>query len=481
MRNRQQVSRNVASALAGLLVACGGSGAVDPGPALGGGGAGLGGSSASAGSVGIPVAVAGSGAPDAGGGTSAATSGAGGMGSAGKGSAASGSGGLSSAGSSASGGSSTGGFSTGGSAEAGASTAGNSSVLYPERARLLEVLERVNGQFAAKWPDPGKAIDANHPSTIWTRAIYYEGLLNLYSASPQKKYYDYALGWGTSHSWQLRDNNSNTTSADNQCAGQTYQDLYELDGSKDAVRIAAIKQSIDGMVKSSSSNAWTWVDAVQMAMPVFARFGVLTGDAKYFDKMYALYSHTKTIEGGGLYNTKDHLWWRDAVWKPKKTPNAQETYWSRGNGWVFAALARVLDRLPASDPHRAEYEQDFKAMAGALLAIQRADGFWNVSLADPQQYGGPEGSGTSLFLYGFAWGVRKGLLSEATYGASAVRAWNALVSVSVHENGFLGFMQGTGDDPSDGQPLTYDKIPDYEDYGVGCFLLGGSELSKLVK
>ena len=46
-------------------------------------------------------------------------------------------------------------------------------------------------------------------------------------------------------------------------------------------------------------------------------------------------------------------------------------------------------------------------------------------------------------------------------------------------NGFVGYMQSTGDDPSDGQPLTTTKQPDFEDYGVGCVLLGGSELAKL--
>ena len=46
-------------------------------------------------------------------------------------------------------------------------------------------------------------------------------------------------------------------------------------------------------------------------------------------------------------------------------------------------------------------------------------------------------------------------------------------------DGFLGYMQSTGDDPSDGQPLSASKVPDFEDYGVGCVLLGGSELAKL--
>jgi hypothetical protein len=49
----------------------------------------------------------------------------------------------------------------------------------------------------------------------------------------------------------------------------------------------------------------------------------------------------------------------------------------------------------------------------------------------------------------------------------------------VHQDGFLGYVQGTGQQPSDGQPVTFDKQPNYEDFGLGCFLLGGSEVARL--
>jgi len=42
-------------------------------------------------------------------------------------------------------------------------------------------------------------------------------------------------------------------------------------------------------------------------------------------------------------------------------PNGKGLYWSRGNGWVMAALVRVLDILPTTDSHRATYVSDFQA------------------------------------------------------------------------------------------------------------------------
>lgn len=366
----------------------------------------------------------------------------------------------------------------------GSATPGDAGAIttLPSRTAVIAVMRLANDYFTVKWPDPGADIvtDKTRPSHIWTRAVYYEGLMALHAvdAERQAKYAAYAVLWAESHSWGLN-GGTTTRSADNQCAGQTYIDLHGLQA--DALRVRDIKADIDAIVASPLANDWTWIDALQMAMPVYARLGVLYATSTYFEKMYAMYSNTKKVEGGnGLYNSADHLWWRDQDFDaPFAEPNGKNCYWSRGNGWVYAALARVLDILPAAEPHRAEYLADFEAMSNALRSVQRADGFWNVSLHDPTHFGGKELTGTALFTYGMAWGVRKGILPRDVYGPVVVKGWNAMVADSVHPNGFLGWVQGTGKQPSDGQPLSYDKIPDFEDYGLGCFLLAGSEIARL--
>ncbi|RYZ07581.1 MAG: glycoside hydrolase family 88 protein [Myxococcales bacterium] len=367
----------------------------------------------------------------------------------------------------------------GGAGGSGGSTAGGASHPYPSTSSVLSVLERVNEQFAEKWPDPATRLPGSRPSNIWTRCVYFEGLLALQEVSPRAEHLEYALDWASYHDWSFR---APGTNADNQCAGQVYFDLFELDQKRDPKRVAALRQSLNAMLNEPSSANWTWIDAIQMSMPSWAREGVSSGDAKYLEKMHALYRHTKRVEGGGLYDEASHLWWRDAQWKPGRalTPSGKNVFWSRGNGWVLAALVRVLDRLPEGAAHRPEYEQDFRDMAEALRLVQREDGLWNASLADPAHYGGPEVSGTALFTYGMAWGIRRGLLSEEVYGPVVREAWAGLER-AVRADGFLGFVQSTGDDPSDGQPLSADKQPDFEDYGVGCFLLAGSELSKLTR
>jgi rhamnogalacturonyl hydrolase YesR len=124
-------------------------------------------------------------------------------------------------------------------------------------------------------------------------------------------------------------------------------------------------------------------------------------------------------------------------------------------------------------------KKDFLLMTKGIVATQREDGFWNPSLASTN-YAMPETSGTALFLYGLCWGMNQGYLKVKDYKPIADRAWQAMVKTAVHRDGFLGWMQGTGKDPSAGQPLSYDKVPDFEDYGTGCFLLGATEYYKLL-
>ena len=350
----------------------------------------------------------------------------------------------------------------------------------PDKKSILEKMLLANRYFMEKWPDPGLNIvtDKVRPSNIWTRATYYEGLMALYSIDPEEEFYDYAVEWGESHSWEPAYGGI-TRNADNQCCGQTYIELYLLDNQ--AERILPIKACIDLMVNSTQSDDWWWIDAVQMAMPIFAKLGAIYNDSACYEKMFDLYYYTKTVQGtSGLYNPADHLWWRDASFTPPyTTPDGLNCYWSRGNGWVFAALARVLDVLPADAPHREEYLNTFVEMAEMLVGLQRPDGFWNPSLVDSNDYGGMETSGTAFFTYGLAWGINNSILSPELCKPSVVKAWNGMANEALHSNGFLGYVQGTGKQPSDGQPVTYDKVPNFEDYGLGGFLLAGSEVYKM--
>jgi rhamnogalacturonyl hydrolase YesR len=291
--------------------------------------------------------------------------------------------------------------------------------------------------------------------------------------------YHYAFDWADYHQWQVAYKDYKTTNADNQCCGQTYLELYNLVPA--ANKLAPIKACLDYSIQTGNTHYWTWIDAIQMAMPIYAQIGNLTGNASYWTYMDRSYRYTRdTIDGTGLFNPVDGLWWRDKNFNtPYVNKNGKKVYWSRGNGWVYAALVRVLSQLPASAPHFRDYLNDYLNMSSSLIACQREDGFWNPSLVDPNEYGGKETSGTALFTYGLCWGLNQGYLARDSFLLPARKAWAAISREAIHNNGFIGWSQGTGDDPSDGQPLSYDKVPNFEDFGAGCVLLAAAESYKL--
>lgn len=354
----------------------------------------------------------------------------------------------------------------------------------PSREERLEVTKRVNEYLMTKkHADPTAVMPYYsrkkvYESNIWTRAVYYEGLMALYAVHPDNRYYDYAVRWADFHKWGMRRDDTTTRNADNYCCSQTYIDLYRLEPRPERIRKTIAL--CDMLVNTPQVEDWTWIDAIQMGMPVLVKLGTLKGDERYYEKAYEMYTWSRNKLAGGLYNEKEGLWWRDKDFVPPyKEPNGEDCYWSRGNGWVVAALVRVLQELPKDAPHRDLYIRDLKAMLKAAKECQRKDGYWNVSLHDASNYGGKEVTGTSLFIYGMAWAINQGLVDRAEYLPCVTKAWNAMATEAVHPNGFLGYVQGTGKEPKDGQPVAYDSKPDFEDYGVGCFLLAGSEVYKL--
>ena len=344
----------------------------------------------------------------------------------------------------------------------------------------LDAARSVNNYFMKKYADPTEPtfVKKIRPSSLWTRAVYYEGLMALYEIDKNPAYIDYTDRWANFHKWTPR-NGTSTCDADDQCCSQTYLDRFMMTGDS-----AMLKPTIENLQKQMQTKIgwWTWIDAIQMAMPVYAQMYKITGDRKYLEHGMKMYRWSRNECGGGLFNEKgDGLWWRDADYVPPyKEKDGKDCYWSRGNGWVLAAYVRVMNQLSPKDKIYKEVKKDFLTMCNGLAKCQREDGFWNVSLVSPTTYGGKETTGTALFLYGIAWGLQKGYLKEKVFRPIADKAWAAMAKDAVHADGFLGWVQGTGKDPSAGQPVTYTKVPDFEDYGIGCFLLGAAEYYKLL-
>jgi rhamnogalacturonyl hydrolase YesR len=288
-----------------------------------------------------------------------------------------------------------------------------------------------------------------------------------YRTTGQSKYLNTVTSWGTANNWNLL---SPQTNADDECAGQAFVEAYGVQMPMDATRIAATRSALDGLVASPQQgrSLWWWCDSLFMAPAVFAKLGAATNDTAYVDAMDTMFWDSVSY----LQDPTTSLFWRDSSYFGQTCPNGGNKFWSRGNGWVIAGTARIIDALPQGYANRDKYVGLFKAMAATLLTMQRSDGYWSSCLTDSADYPEPETSGTSAFAFGFAWGIHRGFLDPAQYRAATDKAWSALAS-AVDSSGALGWVQPVGGAP--GASMQSDTAP----YGTGLFLLAGSEVAAL--
>ena len=303
----------------------------------------------------------------------------------------------------------------------------------------------------------------------WTFAALYDGLLAASKTTGDPKYRDAVLHFAERSSWTLL--SERFPHADDQAFGQAYLDLYLED--KKPVRMADTKAIMDRLVvhpDDPDKLLWWWCDALFMSPPVLLRMYEITHDKKYLDYM----DHEWWLTSASLYNQENHLYFRDSRYFTQKQANGKPIFWSRGNGWVMGALVNVLRILPPDYPSRPKYVAQFREMAAEVAALQSPDGLWRSGLLDPDSYDLPEVSGSAFFTFGIAYGINEKILDRKTYLPVVEKSWKAMLS-HIYADGRLGSIQ-----PIDGQPGKFKPSASYV-YGVGGFLLAGSEMHRLAE
>jgi len=300
----------------------------------------------------------------------------------------------------------------------------------------------------------------------WTYAALYDGLLAASKTTGDPRYHDRVLQVARDNHWELGPRFGH---ADDGAIGLTYLAFYNDDHQPE--RLTPTRDGMDKLLarpNDPQKNLWWWCDALYMAPPVLAELSVTTRDKRYLDFM----DREWWLTSSALYDPAEHLYYRDDRFLTMHEANGKKIFWSRGNGWVLAGLAFVLQRMPQDYPSRAKYVAQYKEMAERIAALQPADGVWRASLLDPDSYPNPEISGTGFFTYGIAWGIENGLLDRKKYLPVVTKSWQGMLS-HIYADGRLGNIQPIG-----GEPGKFKPSSSYV-YGVGAFLLAGSELSQL--
>lgn len=352
-----------------------------------------------------------------------------------------------------------------------------------KKAEVMALAEKVADYQLATMA--GGSIPANASSdtpnpTGWVQGALFVGLRDLADRSHNPAYRQAILSRGMANKWQL---GRAFYHADDHVIGQAY--LWASQNGAGPEAIAPLKQRFDKILAFPPTvglehrdytdprgvdcdQRWCWSDAVFMAPAAWLELSKVTGDPRYAD--YAKKEFAATTEY--LFDKDEHLYYRDSRFFTRRGPNGEKVFWSRGDGWVHAGLARMIPLLPEGDPGRVQMETVFKQMSAKLIRIQKDDGYWSPSLLADPRTSLPESSGTGFFVYGLAWGIKAGLLDAQTYEPAVRKGWAALTR-AVHEDGKFGYVQPVGDRPDS---VSYD---DTQFYGVGAFLLAATAVADL--
>jgi len=305
----------------------------------------------------------------------------------------------------------------------------------------------------------------------WTFAALYDGFLAASATTGDPAYRDAVFHYAEQQQWKLIGNRF--PHADDMALAKAYLEIYlsEPPAERKPEQIADTKAILDRLIArpdDPAKNLWWWADALYMAPPVLVRMAQITGDHKYIDFM----NHEWDITTASLYNPTEHLYFRDDRYFKQTEANGKPLFWSRGNGWVVGALVMMLQDLPANDPSRPKFVAKLQEMAAALAAIQSPDGLWRSGLLDPDSYDLPEISGSAFFTYAIAYGINEHILDRKKYEPVVEKSWAGMLT-HIYADGRLGSIQ-----PIDGQPGKFKPSASYV-YGVGGFLLAGSELDRM--
>ena len=315
---------------------------------------------------------------------------------------------------------------------------------------------------------------SNQPADGWVMGAFYAGLSALASTPGGESYQASCAAIGEANHWKL---GARPYHADDMCVGMMYLESYRRD--KNPKALEAMLERCDTLLAHPSTatldfdakknpgrlDRWSWCDALFMAPPAWARLAAITGKREYLDAAVKGWWETTDF----LYDRTEHLYARDSSYFTKREKNGQKIFWGRGNGWVIAGLARLLQYMPDDYPDRPRFVTLYRELALRLKEVQAPDGFWRSSLLDPKAYPAKESSGTGLICFGLAWGVDHGILDKATFQPSIDLAWAALSSC-VEADGKFVHVQPIGAAPNTFDPES--TVP----YGVGAFLLAGTEL-----
>ncbi|WP_308991137.1 glycoside hydrolase family 88 protein [Mariniflexile litorale] len=356
-----------------------------------------------------------------------------------------------------------------------------SILIEDSKEDVISIINKVNTYWQENHPNPGNA--------FWHVSAYHTGNMDAYTVTDNEDYFDYSLAWANKNQWMgaksqnksewrysYGETDAYVLFGDWQICFQTYIDLYNFSDEKDGSKIARAREVMEYQMSTNKNDYWWWADGLYMVMPVMTKLYKLTGNELYLEKLEEYLTYANSI----MYDAESKLYYRDAkyVYPKHKSANGEKDFWARGDGWVFAGYAKIIQDMPDNATYKQKYINRFKDMAIALADAQQQDGYWTRSILDPAHAPGPETSGTAFFTYGFLWGINNDILDKDSYLPVAIKSWDYLTNTALQDNGAVGYVQPIGEKAIPGQVVNRNSTADF---GVGAFLLASCEMYRFLE
>ncbi|MCF4101069.1 glycoside hydrolase family 88 protein [Gillisia sp. M10.2A] len=371
----------------------------------------------------------------------------------------------------------------------------------------LKWSERMLMSEMHRFPEATKLDFREKPKWSYTNGLVLKAAQEVYEQTNKQEYYDYIYDFadtlitaeGEIRTYKLSDQNLDMLNSGNVL-------LYLYPETKEERFLTALKtlrSQIDTQPRTPDGGFWhkkrytqqMWLDGLYMAEPFYAHYTKMFTEqeaaaAKAYDDIVhqfdLIQKHTLDENTGLLYHGWDSS--REQKWANKET-GTSPNFWSRAMGWYGMAMVDVLDYLPEDHAGREKIIKYLNQFAEAVTKYQNKDsGLWYQVLDQGDREGNYlEASGTSMFTYTFAKGVKKGYLPEK-YMTVAEKAYGGLLKnlITVEEDGIVNLNQvcavaGLGGDPYRDASYEYyvnEEIRSNDPKGTGPFILASLQLDK---
>jgi unsaturated rhamnogalacturonyl hydrolase len=231
-----------------------------------------------------------------------------------------------------------------------------------------------------------------------------------------------------------------------------------------------------------------WLDGLYMAEPFYAEYAATFHHPEAVSDIGLQFrlidEHARDAKTGLLRHGWDES--RQQRWADKETGQSPEA-WARAMGWMMMALVDTLDYLPEGSAERRELLTQLGRDAAAVVRFQDKDSglWWQVMDQGGKAGNYFESSGSCMFVYALAKGVRRGYL-PGRYRSNAERGYKGILDHFVEAGAgndvtLKGTVKvgGLGGDPyRDGTYAYYisEPVVSNDPKGVGAFLLASVEM-----